>query len=603
MAKVKSKSAIGLEFTGDRINLVKLSKTAEGVVLVEARSVKSPVTTKEEDKKILVGNIIKAFEGLDFSKDEISLGIGGHISFVRKVKLPPVSHSKLRRVISFEVQQQVPFSLSEVIWDYQITSPISKIPSPMVVLIAAIKESFVDDLLEILRNSTNKTPDIVDTSALALHNCLIFNDLLPKDKIGMLINLGFSYTDVSIENNGEMAFTRAVPIGRRNILKKIAESKSVDMEKAEELLNGQTNTGNISSEILSVFEDLIAEIKRTTNYYLSQVEKVTQFQYAYTSGEFPKNSNFTELLKKSFRLEAKEINPFNKIVYSSDRLNDTADNFCISTGLALRALEHFPVEMNLLPPQILNNKKLAEKRMYFISSLVVLFLMGWFVLILGARGYSFKSEKLSIIAPVLDRYKPYMSNVEQLKKERQNITSQIQQIEEILKQKSQLSEILLEISKLTPSNIYIKGISTGTFTPITDEAMVSSDERNNPPVEGRTVPPMTDETGNETVYPMQPQLTSEESSVPSENKISLTGMTNSYPVVDEYIKQLRVSSLFKTVNLISVSSASQSEQLGRQSQPTASERMGRGTRLNPLPTTESKVQEEVQFILEIYLSK
>ncbi|MFH1231468.1 MAG: hypothetical protein V1709_08240, partial [Planctomycetota bacterium] len=91
----KTKSGIGIELTGDRINLVKLTKTSEGVFLAKARSVKFPPGKKEDDKKILVGNVIKAFEGIDFTKDEISLGVGGHMSFVRKVKLPPVSKSKL----------------------------------------------------------------------------------------------------------------------------------------------------------------------------------------------------------------------------------------------------------------------------------------------------------------------------------------------------------------------------------------------------------------------------------------------------------------------------------------------------------------------------
>ena len=101
--------------------------------------------------------------------------------------------------------------------------------------------------------------------------------------MGILVNFGFSYTDVSIENKGEMAFTRAVPIGKKNLLKKIADSRGVGMEKAEEILERE----DVSSIVLSVWEDLIAEIKRTTNYYLSQVEKVTHFQYIYLAGEFP----------------------------------------------------------------------------------------------------------------------------------------------------------------------------------------------------------------------------------------------------------------------------------------------------------------------------
>ena len=94
------------------------------------------------------------------------------------------------------------------------------------VLIAAIKKSFVEDLLKILQGSINKVPELVDISSLALHNCLLFNDLLPKEKIGILVNVGFGYTDVSIESKGNMAFTRAVPIGTRNLLKKIVVKDS-----------------------------------------------------------------------------------------------------------------------------------------------------------------------------------------------------------------------------------------------------------------------------------------------------------------------------------------------------------------------------------------
>ena len=98
MATTKIKTGIGVEITGDRINIVKLARTAQGIVLVNARSVKLPIIKKEDDKKILSESVAKAFEGLDFEKDEITLGVGGNTSFVRRVKLPPVSYSKLKQV-------------------------------------------------------------------------------------------------------------------------------------------------------------------------------------------------------------------------------------------------------------------------------------------------------------------------------------------------------------------------------------------------------------------------------------------------------------------------------------------------------------------------
>ena len=586
-----------------------------------SRSIKSSLSKKEEDKKVLVENTVKAFEGLNFEKDEISLGVGGHTSFVRRVKLPPVSHSKLKQVVSFEVQQQVPFSLNEVRWDYQVVSPISKIPGPVIVLIAAIKQSFAEDLIKLLQESINKTPDIVDTSSLALHNCLIFNDLLSKEKVGILMNFGYSYTDVSIENKGEIAFTRAVPIGRRNILRKIAEARKVELEKAEEILE----TEDVSSVILSVWEDLIAEIKRTTTYYLSQVEKVTHFQYMYMSGEFPKDSNIYELLNNAFKIEIKEVNPFNKIRYNPEALVSNVSNFSVSTGLALRLLERSSVEINLLPIKILSQKKLANKRLYFIASFVALFLIGSFMLALDARSYNFTKEKISVAKPILDTYTPYISKLDILKKEQQTITSQLKNIEGVLKQKSQLSEILLEVSELTPSNIYITEISTATFTPTTGRSG-RGDSSGGVPTRGsattrsrRAVPTMADKTGEETssgrtdyrgTRQTQSQPALENTAASSGSKISLVGVTASYPTVDEYIKQLNTSALFKTVQLVSATSTLEAGQSGRTTQPTATVRGSRvtrstATRATPQATGASSTvqKDEVKFILEIGLEK
>ena len=40
--------------------------------------------------------------------------------FARFVKLPAVEEEKIERIISFEAQQNVPFPIDEVVWDYQL---------------------------------------------------------------------------------------------------------------------------------------------------------------------------------------------------------------------------------------------------------------------------------------------------------------------------------------------------------------------------------------------------------------------------------------------------------------------------------------------------
>jgi type IV pilus assembly protein PilM len=44
---------------------------------------------------------------------------GFHV-FSKFVKLPPVDAGKVTQIIQYEAQQNVPFPLSEVVWDYQI---------------------------------------------------------------------------------------------------------------------------------------------------------------------------------------------------------------------------------------------------------------------------------------------------------------------------------------------------------------------------------------------------------------------------------------------------------------------------------------------------
>lgn len=40
--------------------------------------------------------------------------------FSKFVKLPPVEAGKVTQMIQYEAQQNVPFPLAEVVWDYQI---------------------------------------------------------------------------------------------------------------------------------------------------------------------------------------------------------------------------------------------------------------------------------------------------------------------------------------------------------------------------------------------------------------------------------------------------------------------------------------------------
>src|ERR1700752_1545143 len=49
--------------------------------------------------------------------------------FARFVRLPAVEEEKIERIIAFEAQQNVPFPIDEVVWDYQLVAggPVEQI--------------------------------------------------------------------------------------------------------------------------------------------------------------------------------------------------------------------------------------------------------------------------------------------------------------------------------------------------------------------------------------------------------------------------------------------------------------------------------------------
>src|SRR3984885_5917903 len=75
---------------------------------------------EEERAKFITPTLSKLFKDHGIQAKEVLLSISGQSVFMRFVKLPPVDPAQVEQVVSFEAQQNVPFPISEVTWDYQM---------------------------------------------------------------------------------------------------------------------------------------------------------------------------------------------------------------------------------------------------------------------------------------------------------------------------------------------------------------------------------------------------------------------------------------------------------------------------------------------------
>ena len=51
--------------------------------------------------------------------DHVAISVSGQSGLSRFIKLPPVDSKKIPDIVKFEAKQQIPFSLDDVVWDYQ----------------------------------------------------------------------------------------------------------------------------------------------------------------------------------------------------------------------------------------------------------------------------------------------------------------------------------------------------------------------------------------------------------------------------------------------------------------------------------------------------
>src|SRR5947207_3346876 len=103
--------------------------------------------------------------------------------FARFVKLPAVEEEKIERIIAFEAQQNVPFPIDEVVWDYQLIGGGGD--EQVQVVLVAIKADLLDEINAAVEETGLRRKRAAPRSVLfamaearAMHTCA---NLLARD--------------------------------------------------------------------------------------------------------------------------------------------------------------------------------------------------------------------------------------------------------------------------------------------------------------------------------------------------------------------------------------------------------------------------------------
>ena len=311
---------------------------------------------------------------------------GFHV-FSKFVKLPPVDTSKVTQIIQYEAQQNVPFPLAEVVWDYQILG--STPTGELEVLLVAIKSDIVEGLFKVTESAGLRL-QLADVSPAALCNAFRYNYADLED-CTMLLDIGAKTSNLLFFEKGKV-YSRSINLGANSITQDFANEAKLSWAEAEKkkIAEGFVSLGGAYEEPENPHQAAISKIARQfmTRLHI-QVNQTMQFYRGQQGGSAPQRlflSGGASLMPYTAQFFAEKLNvpieyfnPFRNVQIDPsinlEELARVAHSLGEVVGLGLRNLAHCPVELNLMPESTLSWVQFNEKKPYFIGTVFSLVLV------------------------------------------------------------------------------------------------------------------------------------------------------------------------------------------------------------------------------------
>ena len=329
------------------------------------------------------------------SKDVNVCAPGFHV-FSKFVKLPPVDTSKVTQIIQYEAQQNVPFPLAEVVWDYQILG--STPTGELEVLLVAIKSDIVEGLFRVTESSGLRL-QLADVSPAALCNAFRYNYADLED-CTMLLDIGAKTSNLLFFEKGKV-YSRSINLGANSITQDFATESKLPWPEAEQkkINEGFVSLGGAYEEPENVHQAAISKIARQfmTRLHI-QVNQTMQFYRGQQGGSAPQRLFLcggaslmpytAQFFAEKLNIPVEYFNPFRSVQIDPginlEELARVAHSLGEVVGLGLRNLAHCPVELNLMPESTLRWIQFNQKKPYFISTAFSL------VLVVFAAGFIYQ---------------------------------------------------------------------------------------------------------------------------------------------------------------------------------------------------------------------
>jgi type IV pilus assembly protein PilM len=189
----------------------------------------------------------------------------------------------------------------------------------------------------------------------------------------VILNVGTDASEIVV-TNGVGVWLRNIPVGGNLFTKALTKQMKLTFSNAEHIKRN-TETAQDPKAVLvamkTVFNDMLTEVDRSLNFFRN-LNKRAKIRRVYALGNAMKLPGLRQYLAKSLDLEFVVPTQYPKMrgaeALSNNVFRDNVSSFAVAYGLALQMLDEAPLNVNLVPRDIVTLRLIERKKPWALAA-------------------------------------------------------------------------------------------------------------------------------------------------------------------------------------------------------------------------------------------
>ena len=425
----------GLDIGDYALKCVKMARQGSGLVVQDFIHTRytdlvPEGQTAQRKEELIFQALMRFFQPQDRQNAPFLASIPSQNVFSRFVGLPPVDRRRVPEIVRFEARQQIPFDLSEVIWDYQLVRPDFMPGEEIEIGLFAVKREVIASFLGQFVMAQDQL-EAVQIAPLALYNFVRRDGQSAKPTV--VIDIGAQSTDLLIVEDTKF-WLRNLPIAGNSFNAILAKKFNISPEEAEDVKQNMRQSEHrrkLYEALQPVLKDLVAEIQRSIGYYKSLARDV-KFEEVLLMGEGFRLYGLQRFLSDQLQYRVRPLGELREIAYGAgddreEEFRQRLPSLAVAMGLAVQGLRQGEASVDLLPEEFTLRRELKKKR----PAAVAVVLLVW-----AAVALMFLGQRMAI------------GRVERIEIERAAVTPEGKRVLQVVDRKH-IDRVIAEAKKLS----------------------------------------------------------------------------------------------------------------------------------------------------------